>query len=50
MIRLLLKDLSPVYLPEMVTMQLFYIILPRALEVRSSLIGALELLIPLISE
>ena len=50
MIRLLLKDLSPVHLPELVTMQLFHITSPRALEVRSSLAGALELLIPLIPE
>ena len=50
MIRLLLKDLSSVHLPEMVTMQLFHITLPQALEVRSSLAGVLELLIPLISE
>ena len=50
MIRLLLKDLSPVDLPEMVTLQLFHITLPRALEVRSSLAGALELLVPLVPE
>ena len=50
MIRLLLKDLGPVHLPEMVTMQLFHTALPQALEVRRSLAGALELLIPLIPE
>ena len=50
MIRLLLKDLSPVHLPGMVTLQLFHITLPRALEVRSSLAGALELLVPLVPE
>jgi DNA ligase 4 len=50
MIRLLLKDLSPAHLPEMVTMQLFHTALPRALEVRRSLAMALELLIPLLPE
>jgi DNA ligase 4 len=50
MIRLLLKDLGPVHVPEMVTMQLFHTLLPRAIQVRRSLGGALELLTSLVPE
>src|SRR5881394_1911502 len=45
-IKLLLKDLGPAHVPEMTAMQLFHSLLLRALQVRRSLSGALELLAP----
>jgi DNA ligase 4 len=50
MIRLVFKDLSPARVPEATMMQLFHPSLAWALQIRSSLSGAMELLEPLISK